>query len=160
MDRASHKKYIPMCPRNIGVVDQYMWQEKDTNKYHCHNGVSRPIYNINGEINRALPLEHWPKVDQVHPEIALTRRMHTNIREDPHSIERALKIKRIKEKISDRLSSREGYAYPRDDGSMCTGNCTTQKMNLPYGGQVEWVLNTCKNPAIYFNPASGCTRNY
>ena len=57
-----------------------MWPEKDTNKYMCYNGISHPIYSCNGNINYTLPLEMYPPVDDVHPQIKMVRRMHLNQR--------------------------------------------------------------------------------
>lgn len=85
MDRNSHKKHIPECPR-VGassLPDQYMWKDKDTNAYRCFNGISHPIYDCKGEINYSLPLEQYPRVGEVHPQIAMTRRMHLNWRGEP-----------------------------------------------------------------------------
>ena len=83
MDRHQHKKYVPECPRHAAIVDQYMWEEKDTTKYMCYNGISHPIYDCKGYVNFSLPLEEYPVVDQIHPQIQMTRRMHMNLREDP-----------------------------------------------------------------------------
>ena len=69
MSRNHSKKHIPFCPRNIPLVDQYMWPVKDTNVYGCINGISTPIYNCDGTINRHLPLENYPLVGSVHREI-------------------------------------------------------------------------------------------
>ncbi len=80
MDRQLHKKFIPPCKRNIGIVDQYSWAQKDTNKYMCTNGISRPIYDCKGWINYSLPLEDYPPVNEIHPEIAMVRRQHLNYR--------------------------------------------------------------------------------
>lgn len=83
MDRHLHKKYIPTCNRNIPLISQYLWKDKDTNKYKCHNGISHPIYDCKGWVNFSLPLELYPKVNEIHPQIEMTRRMHLNWREDP-----------------------------------------------------------------------------
>ena len=83
MDRHQHKKYVPQCPRHAAIVDQYMWEEKDTTKYMCYNGISHPIYDCKGYVSFSLPLEEYPVVDQIHPQIQMTRRMHMNFREDP-----------------------------------------------------------------------------
>lgn len=86
-DRDLHRKYYPDATQKIGVVDQYMWAEKDTNEYPANNGVSRPIYSCSGNISYSLPLSEWPKLGTVHPEIRMTRRQHLNLRE-PVRIER------------------------------------------------------------------------
>lgn len=81
MDRHLHKvKYIPQCPRQAALVDQYMWEQKDTNKYMCYNGISHPIYDCKGWINYSLPLEEYPPVDSIHPQIAMVKRPHLNYR--------------------------------------------------------------------------------
>jgi hypothetical protein len=77
-------RYIPTCPRNIAVVDQYMWPEKDTNKYMCQNGISHPIYDCKGMVSYSLPLEFYPPSDRIHPQIEMTRRMHMPWRTSPY----------------------------------------------------------------------------
>lgn len=72
MDRNLHKKHIPKCPPNVGLVDQYMWDVKDTNSYPCRNGVSHPIYDCDGLIHYSLPLHMYPRVSEVHPQIAMS----------------------------------------------------------------------------------------
>ena len=81
MDRGGHLKYVPQCPSHAGIVDQYMWPEKDTNAYRCYNGISHPIYDCKGWVNFSLPLEHYPPVNDVHPQIKMIDRMHLNYRE-------------------------------------------------------------------------------
>ena len=80
MDRTRHRKYFPECPRNIALVNQYMWKNKDSNKYHCHNGISHPIYDCSGNVNFSLPLNMYPPVNQVHPQILRSNRLHLNNR--------------------------------------------------------------------------------
>ncbi len=80
MFRDQHKKYFPQCPRRQSLVNQYMWPEKDTNQYMCYNGISHPIYDCKGDINYTLPLDMYPPVDDVHPQIKMVRRMHLNHR--------------------------------------------------------------------------------
>lgn len=71
MDRNLHKKYIPNCPKNIALVDQYMWNTKDTSSYGCQSGLSHTIYNCNGDISYSLPLFMYPPVNKIHPQIKL-----------------------------------------------------------------------------------------
>lgn len=82
MDRHLHLKHQPSCPRNVALVNQYMWDNKDTNKYNCNNGVSHPIYDCKGWIHYSLPLEMYPPVNQIHEQIGMTRRTHLNWRDD------------------------------------------------------------------------------
>jgi len=72
MDRHFHAKHIPCCPPNVGMPDQYMWPVKDTNKYPCRNGVSHPIYDCEGSIHYSLPLHQYPRISEVHPQIAMS----------------------------------------------------------------------------------------
>ena len=102
MDRAYHKKHVPQCPRQAAIVDQYMWAEKDTNKYRCYNGISHPIYDCKGQISYSLPLEEYPQVGKVHPQIGMTRKMHLNWREDPNKTVPLL----------------EGFNFPNQDLSL------------------------------------------
>nr|QBK86626.1 MAG: hypothetical protein LCMAC102_04220 [Marseillevirus LCMAC102] len=106
MDRQLHKKYNPQCPRQAGLPDQYMWKEKDTTYYKCYNGISHPIYDCKGWINYSLPLEMYPRVNTVHPQISMVNRMHMNLREDPNVF--------VREEFSheDRnLARTEGFYY-------------------------------------------------
>lgn len=80
MDRKQHAKYIPWCPPPIGLVDQYMWENKNTNNRICQNGVSHPIYERNGDIHFSLPLEMYPPVNEVHPQIYAMKRWLMNDR--------------------------------------------------------------------------------
>ena len=92
MDRNLHKKFVPPCKRNISEVDQYSWEQKDTNKYMCTNGISHPIYDCKGWVNYSLPLELYPPVTEIHPQIEMTRRMHLNWRGSPY---RLVELKKI-----------------------------------------------------------------
>ena len=87
MDRQYHKKHVPVCPRHTGIVDQYMWSQKDTTKYMCYNGISHPIYDCKGWVNYTLPLEMYPKVNKIHPQIAMVRRPHLQYRGNPRARE-------------------------------------------------------------------------
>ena len=83
MDKNLHKKYFPECPRTIALVDQYMFPQKDSTPYMCYNGISHPIYDCKGCVNFSLPLEYYPPVNQVHPQIAMVRRPHFQYRGNP-----------------------------------------------------------------------------
>lgn len=83
VDRYSHKRHIPFCPTQVPMVNQYMWPEKDTNEYLCVNGLSHAIYACDGSIARTLPLEMWPRVNEIHPQIAQSRRRHFALRSQP-----------------------------------------------------------------------------
>lgn len=74
MDRDLHKKYIPISPPVIPLVDMYTWQETDRTERVFENGTSRPIYNVNGHLLFTLPLEDYPPVDAIHPQIAYSFR--------------------------------------------------------------------------------------
>lgn len=69
MDRSNFGKVVPLCPRNIAIVDQYMWNHKDTNVYPCMDGMAVAIYDCTGNVNFALPLDKYPRGGQVHPEL-------------------------------------------------------------------------------------------
>jgi hypothetical protein len=76
-------RYIPTCPSQIAVVDQYMWPTKDTANHICNNGISHPIYNCKGDIHFSLPLEMYPKVGKLHPQIQpVYKNLHTNMRKN------------------------------------------------------------------------------
>lgn len=89
MYRDNYEKHVPTCPKTVPVVDQYLWKERDTNKYTCSNGVSHPIYDCKGDVSFTLPLEMYPPAGKVHPQIALSNRMHYNYRMSPDFVELA-----------------------------------------------------------------------
>lgn len=70
MDRSQSRKFVPYCPQIPRLVDQYMKEDKDSNRYNCINGVSKPIYDCTGNIHFSLPLSEWPRHNEVHPEVA------------------------------------------------------------------------------------------
>jgi hypothetical protein len=69
MSRDQHRRHVPFCESRVAIVDQYMWKEKDTTERLCHNGQSHGIYNCRGEISRTLPLDMYPRVNEVHPQV-------------------------------------------------------------------------------------------
>ena len=69
MARDGHLRYIPFCETRVAIVDQYMWPEKDTTERICHNGISHPIYACDGTISRTLPLDMYPRINEVHPQV-------------------------------------------------------------------------------------------
>jgi hypothetical protein len=109
MDRQNSFKVFPTCPRNIGIVDQYSWPQKDTNKYRCYNGISHPIYDCKGWINYSLPLEMYPPVDAPHPQIAMVKKGHLQYRGDPE-----VYALRKYPGAPYRLPATEGFSYAQD----------------------------------------------
>lgn len=99
MYRNNYKKYVPSCPKTVPVVDQYLWKERDTNEYTCNNGVSHPIYDCKGDVSFTLPLEMYPPGGEIHPQIALSNRMHFNYRMSPD----------IAVELQDIIKGNEGY---------------------------------------------------
>jgi hypothetical protein len=73
MDRHLHRKHVPICEKNVPMVDQYMKAVKDTYMDPCPNGINHSIYNQYGHIHYSLPLEMYPKVNDIHPHIAISR---------------------------------------------------------------------------------------
>jgi hypothetical protein len=73
MDRNLHKRHIPYCPTQVALPNQYSWPEKDGSTRLCHNGLSAPIYQCNGEIHYSLPLHQYPGVSQIHPEVLASK---------------------------------------------------------------------------------------
>ena len=78
MFRKPSVPYTPSCTPRIPLIDQYMWDQKDSQDRYCFNGVSFPIYDNSGNINWSLPLEKYPQEGRVHREIAMTRRPRMN----------------------------------------------------------------------------------
>ena len=52
---------VPVCPNNIPLLDQYLYDNKNTTTYRCVNGPATPIYDCQGNIARQLPLYMYPK---------------------------------------------------------------------------------------------------
>ena len=89
MDRQYHKKYVPYCETRVAPVDQYAWPELDQAYRVCMNGITHPIYACNGDISYTLPLEMYPNVNKVHPQIPYSRFPHYGFR-DPQTQIKAL----------------------------------------------------------------------
>ena len=81
VERDLYRRHIPMCVTRPALVDQYMWPEKDSTERVCNNGVSHPIYACNGHVSRTLPLDMYPLVDQVHPQIRQSSQPHFGSRD-------------------------------------------------------------------------------
>jgi hypothetical protein len=64
VDRNSHPKYFPTFVPANAPVDSYLqgWNYNAPPGYYpiLNTGLSQPIYNLNGNIHRSLPLENWP----------------------------------------------------------------------------------------------------
>lgn len=84
VDRDQHARHIPYCETRIALVDQYSFPEKDSTQRICHNGVSHAIYACNGTISRTLPLDQYPIVGTIHPQILKSSQPHFGSR-DPLS---------------------------------------------------------------------------
>jgi hypothetical protein len=76
MDRNLHVKHIPVCKQNVPPVSQYMWPVRDTNIYMCENGIYNHIYDCDGNINYSLPLEMYPHLNKIHPEVYSLKRRY------------------------------------------------------------------------------------
>lgn len=83
MDRSSHVRHVPYYETRVALVDQYTWPEKDSTERVGANGVSHPCYACNGDISRTLPLNDWPKVNEVHPQVRMSSQPHFMAR-DPY----------------------------------------------------------------------------
>jgi hypothetical protein len=81
VERDLFKRFLPLCVTRPALVDQYMWPEKDTSERVCTNGVSHPIYACDGHVSRFLPLDMYPEVDKVHPQIRQSSQPHFGSRD-------------------------------------------------------------------------------
>jgi len=81
MERNRHRKNIPFCETRVAQVDQYSWPEHDPKERVCMNGITHPIYSCNGDISYTLPLDQYPRVNEVHPQIAYSRFPHYGFRD-------------------------------------------------------------------------------
>lgn len=79
--RDSYERHVPFCQTRIHPVDQYSFPEIDTQERTCINGRSHPIYSCNGEVSRFLPLDMYPKPNEIHPQIKLSDQPHFGIRD-------------------------------------------------------------------------------
>jgi hypothetical protein len=84
VERDRYLRHIPFCVSRPAIVDQYMWPEKDTTERVCVNGMANPIYSCRGEISRSLPLEMYPRVGELHPQVRMSDQPHFGVR-DPRT---------------------------------------------------------------------------
>lgn len=80
VERDRYRRHVPFCETRIALVDQYSFPEKDTSERICMNGLSHPIYSADGKISRQLPLDMYPRVDEVHPEMFGSSNPHFGMR--------------------------------------------------------------------------------
>jgi len=110
VERDAYLRHIPFCPSRYAPVDQYSFPELDTTERRCNNGVSHAIYACNGWISRTLPLDMYPEVNEIHPQIRQSSQPHFMIRDPFHA-------RVIEQNQLDRASGRlegfyiEGAAY-------------------------------------------------
>lgn len=73
VDNTRHLKYYPMITPSRPPVDFFLQgrSEADTAYPIFNTGVSKPIYDLNGNVARQLPLENWPNANDFHPEAYL-----------------------------------------------------------------------------------------
>jgi len=73
MDRKSHKKHDLILTPAQPYVDNYLQGIPRFQGYDpyppLNTGLTRPIYDIHGNIQFSLPLEHYPPVRKLHREI-------------------------------------------------------------------------------------------
>jgi hypothetical protein len=113
MERDMHKKHIPYCPTRVPMVNQYMWTEKDRAHRTCENGISHSIYAADGNVSYTLPLDQYPKVNAVHPQIEMSKQYHFGIRDPNYAayFDNA-KVKLTKRELDDIKNRRiEGFYY-------------------------------------------------
>ncbi len=172
MDRNLHKKYIPNCPRQAAVVDQYSWPQKDTNQYMCYNGISHPIYDCKGDINYTLPLEMYPKVGAIHPQIGMVKRPHLNFRNG--NLSPSINNEILKYRINHIDNQQFGSRYPSyvnmvNNVNMVGGDNTLNSTKINnfnpindvntdyYTGRIEGLYYQPKNDMDNeYNRRSGC----
>ncbi len=83
VERDHYRRHIPYCATRTALVDQYMWDFKDSTLRTCQNGTGNPIYACNGVISRTLPLHEYPLVGEIHPAVRQSSQPHFMAR-DPH----------------------------------------------------------------------------
>lgn len=80
MSRDQHPRYVPFAETRIALVDQQAWEQKDTFQRVSANGISAPIYSCMGTLNRTLPLDKYPRINEVHPEVRIPLAPHFEAR--------------------------------------------------------------------------------
>lgn len=145
-----HPKYLPSCPAITPLVDQFSWTEKDASEHVCYNGISSPIYDRFGNINRALPLHMYPTVDAVvHPHVALQYKRDLAMRTGGH----------IKDHLFLRGKRERKYEATRDpdaqfslrDQVVREGFVLSQKM----GSDPRYPLASPYGDATRYSPCGG-----
>lgn len=78
VDNTSHPKYYPRITPGRPAVDLYLsGRYEDDTAYPIFNtGITKPIYDLNGNISRQLPLEYWPPSNDYHREAYLMERRY------------------------------------------------------------------------------------
>lgn len=73
VDNTRHPKYYPYITPGRPPVDYFITgrSEEDVAYPIFNTGISRPIYDLNGNIARQLPLDQWPQADTYHYEAFL-----------------------------------------------------------------------------------------
>jgi hypothetical protein len=67
----------------------------------CENGISHPIYDCNGWAQFSLPLEMYPRRNQIHPQIKMVKKMHLNWRGDEAQLDRLMEQNLSRSNIPD-----------------------------------------------------------
>jgi len=81
VDNTRHPKYYPRITPSRPAVDFFLQGRSETDTAYpiFNTGMSRPIYDLNGNVARQLPLDVWPNAGDYHPEAYLMeRRMAAN----------------------------------------------------------------------------------
>jgi hypothetical protein len=73
VDNTRHPKYYPYVTPGRPPVDYFIngRSEADVAYPIFNTGISRPIYDLNGNIARQLPLDQWPQSNTYHYEAFL-----------------------------------------------------------------------------------------
>jgi len=73
VDNTRHPKYYPYITPGRPPVDYFIpgRSEEDVASPIFNTGITRPIYDLNGNIARQLPLDQWPLAGTYHPEAFL-----------------------------------------------------------------------------------------
>jgi hypothetical protein len=81
MNNKMHPKHYPRITSSRPPVDLFIpgRSENDEDFPIFNTGLSKPIYDLNGNISRQLPLDEWPLEGDFHPEVYLMQRRRNQV---------------------------------------------------------------------------------
>jgi hypothetical protein len=77
MDNRRHLKHYPYTTSSQSPVNRYLFgrEENDVAFPIFNTGLSQPIYDLNGNVKKALPLEMWPPYNDYSKDVYLMNKL-------------------------------------------------------------------------------------